>query len=169
MGFETDVKDENGQTALHQIFKPHKLQHKASSIIVECCRYNFWNSALGQLVGTLGEDLSLSGFKGFDTCFLLRLARDFKSYQSREAGFEPCDKAILSNLNHIIEKKLRNYTSVNCRGEQSGCRDCLSASKVMSTQCRELIGAYMIEKQVEYAQSIMFLKQRAQQRNLTEQ
>ena len=25
MGFETDVKDENGQTALHQIFKPHKL------------------------------------------------------------------------------------------------------------------------------------------------
>ena len=25
MGFETDVKDENGHTALHQIFKPQKL------------------------------------------------------------------------------------------------------------------------------------------------
>ena len=145
MGFETDVKDENGETALHQIFKPQRLlQHMADSIIAECCRSNSWNSVLDQLVVSVGKDLKLSGFRGFDSCFLLRLARDFKSCKSHER-FDSREKAILSNLNHIIERKFGNYTAVNCRGDSS-CEDCEIASRVMKSQSKNLIGAYLTEK-----------------------
>ena len=75
MGFDVNVLDENGETALNQIFRTSN-----QSLFVQAIFDNFFQPGrqtfnVDPLMEYLGKHFSLCGYVGFGPCVLLQLGR----------------------------------------------------------------------------------------------
>ena len=120
MGFDVNVLDENGETAISHFFKTSLQSRWLAETVDLFLNPGSQTFNVDLLMKDLGKHFSLYGRKGFGPCFLLQIVKQIKNTQTIPRS----DSINFENLLHFIGK-LRNYTSSECRGN-NGCLICTS-------------------------------------------
>ena len=120
MGFDVNVIDENGETAISHFFKTSLQSRWLAETVDLFLNLGSQTFNVDLLMKDLGKHFSLYGRKGFGPCFLLQIVKQIKNTRTIPRS----DSINFENLLHFIGK-LRNYTSSECRGN-NGCLICTS-------------------------------------------